>query len=342
MKLLFTGNYLPDYNRTAIIKKGLAQLGHTVFELPFEKKNKKIAHEIQKLAKNVDAVFLPCFTHKEVSFAKKHINGKPLIFDPLISRYLTKVYDYKLASPYSLSAIRNFYRDKTPMQNADLIFCDTKAHRNYFHQTFKIPLDKMQVLYIGNDFDKFYPLDKTKNKRFVVGFYGGFIPLQGVMTILQAAKALKHEDIEFKLIGNGFEYEKALKFIQDNQLRNVSTPGWLDEETLHKEICQFDIALGIFGDTLKSDLVIPNKVYHYASCGLPIINKDSPAIREIFTKDENILLVEQGFESLANMIREVRQNYQADIGKRAFELMRDNYNAKNIAETFTKSIEALL
>jgi len=196
--ILFTGNYEPNYNRTTIIKTGLSKLGHKIIEFPFKKRNSETRKQLLKIVENVDFIFLPSFTHKDVPFVKKVCNSKIVIFDPLVSRYLTKVFDYKNFSKYSIGALLNIYYDKKALTISDFILTDTKSHLEYYHKFYNIPKEKMDVLYIGNNFDKFYPCNSEyslnhKDKKYIVGFYGGFIPLQGVMNILEAAKLLKNK-----------------------------------------------------------------------------------------------------------------------------------------------------
>jgi len=98
LTILFTGNYDPGYNRTAVIRAGLLKLGHRVEEFPFKKRNGAARVKLLKFSKNADFIFMPSFTHKEVPFVKKNSSGKKLIFDPLVSRYMTKALDYKKGS----------------------------------------------------------------------------------------------------------------------------------------------------------------------------------------------------------------------------------------------------
>ena len=336
MKILFTGDYLPDYNRTRIIRKGLIELGHNVIDFPFTKKNSETREKLIAHAESCSFIFMPSFTHKEVPWVKKNLPNKKIIFDPLISRHMTRIYDYKLAWPYSFSALRNFLRDKHSMQAADSVVTDTEAHRQYFHKKFSIPLEKMSTLYIGNDFDMYRPLPRAQtHEGYLVGFYGGFIPLQGVMSILGAIDILKNQsDIHFELTGSGFEFAKAQKFVSSKNLSNVTLPGWLDEERLAQRICDYDVCLGIFGDTLKSDLVIPNKVYHYAACAKPIISKKSPAISELFTHKENIYLCETNPQAIADAVMWMKANQDSatKMGEKAHNMLKQNHTARHIAD----------
>jgi glycosyltransferase involved in cell wall biosynthesis len=342
LRILFTGNYQPDYNRTEIIRKGLLELGHKIEELPFEKKSCSIRKKLKQLKSEVDFIYMPPFTHREVKFVRCAVGDKFILFDPLISRYLTKVYDYKLVHPWSFSALRNFYRDKWSMGAADKVITDTKAHLNYFHQKFSVPLERLGVVYIGNDFSKYSPGVKSgNNSKFKVGFYGGFIPLQGVMNILAAAQILNHQtDIEFELIGNGFEYDKARDFIAKNQLKNIVLPGWVSETELVERIRSFDMALGIFGETEKTDLVIPNKVYHYASCAKAILTKDTPAIRELFTSNKDILFASHQPEDIAKGIVRLKNDLAMTekLGQSAHQMIHNNFSAKKVAEALLSHV----
>lgn len=104
---------------------------------------------------------------------------------------------------------------------------------------------------------------------FNVLFWGKMIPLQGVPYIKKAAELLRGDpSIEFRIIGDPpVSYSELVALIPTA-----------------------DVCLGIFGDTDKAQRVIPNKVYEAIAAGKPVISGDTPAIRELFTDRENILL----------------------------------------------------
>ena len=377
MKILFTGSYEPDYNRNKIIIAGLKKLGHEVLQYPFKKKSQADKDLLRHKIAECDFVFMPAFTHREVSFVKKQVaivepspKLKPLIFDPLVSRYMTKVHDYKLVSAFGISALRNFYRDKWSLKAADFVVTDTLAHLEYFHKTFGISKSKMAPLYIGNDFDEYYPLKPLagettansngfnsanivsdretvhgQNRTFKVGFYGGFIPLQGVGNILEAARVLRdHSDIVFEMIGSGFEFEKAKDFVREHNLTHVSMPGWVNQSELPNMINKFDVALGIFGETVKADLVIPNKIYHYAACAKPIVTKRSEAVSEIFTDGKDVMMIDTKPEAVAEAILKLKKDssLRTRLGQAAHATIKNSYSETQVAEkliSYFKSIK---
>ena len=337
MKVLVTGNYDPLYNRTQILLKGLKNSAEVeVIEFPITSFKTLDKNKFNQLAQDADFIYLPPFTHESVKKIKK-LTNKPIIFDPLISKYLTKVFDYQQVYKYSPRAYKNYLKDKAPLHHCDLILADTEAHKNYFVNTFKINPQKIAVLPIGADVNEFKPTQRTNNSIFNVGFYGGFIPLQGVTHIIETAKLLEHKkDIQFNLIGTGFELEKIKKLVNKLHLKNVNFLGWIDYKQLPIAINEFDICLGIFGDTPKTELVIPNKIYHYGAIGKCIITKETEAIKEVFTNDADIVLSSNNPSEIAQHILNLKKNPTAynKIGDAASSLIHDHYNQNKIAGKF--------
>jgi len=344
MKILVTGNYDPEYNRTQILLKGLRE--NTSIELteyPLKSVKRINKNEFKELAEQADFIYLPPFTHESVSKIKK-LTHKPLIFDPLISKYLTKVFDYQQVSRYSPRAYKNYLKDKIPLHKCDLIIADTEAHKRYFSKTFKINPAKIKVLPIGADVNQFKPVNRPTNSIFNVGFYGGFIPLQGTKHIIEAAQILQNEtDIQFNLIGTGFEWEKMKQLVKKLALTNVNFLGWVAYDELSDRINEFDICLGIFGDTPKADMVIPNKIFHYAALKKCIITKETPAIKELFTKQDNIVLTSNKPKAIAEQILTLKNNtnFTNKIATAGHQLITENYNEHKIATQFIDILKGI-
>jgi len=335
--ILFTGNYDPTYNRTLILCKGLEMFDEVkIIHFPFKKLDSTSLVDLQKLLERVDVVYLPSFTHAEVRKIRR-LTRLPIVFDPLISKYLTKVYDYKQVLPFSPRALKNYLKDRMAMNSADIVLADTIENKLYYHHKFKIPLEKLRLLPIGTVVDKELTPSFRNTSVINIGFYGGFIPLQGVEVIIDAANLLKdRKDLCFTLIGNGFEYERLHKKAINLNLENLHFKGWLDYEALMASINSFDICLGIFGDTKKAKMVVPNKIYHYASFAKPIISMDSMAIREVFSPGISIELCNPNAASLVKTIEKLAADWQLrkELGINAHALMSEKYAEKQIAAMF--------
>ncbi len=350
MKILITGNYQPTYNRNLVVFSGLVQKNVALIYLPYTEKDSKktISKQLAQYAQKVDAVYIPAFRHEDVRFVKKNIGGKLLIFDPLISRYLSKVFDYQKVWKYSPRALKNYLKDYRAMHAADIVLADTQAHQEYYIKTIKVPAHKIVVVPVGVDTKVFYPSESTLSNpsqasTFKVGFYGSFVPLQGVLKIAQAAKILEYQkNIFFEIIGGGFDSKKLNNFLKKEQLSNLQIQDWVPYEQLPGYIQNWDLALGIFGDSLKADLVIPNKIYHYLACAKCTLTKDSPAIREAFAHQQEIYLCEATPKTIAEGILQLSEDatLRQKIAHNGLECIKNKYDAPHIAQKIINAIQA--
>ena len=337
MHILVTGTYDAGYNRTMILLNGLKQLKDVqVTEYPLKSLRNLSGKPLKDIAQGIDYIYFPPFTHQSVKKIKKILPDIPVIFDPLISKYLTKITDYQQVSKYSPRALKNYLKDKIPLQASDIVIADTQENKKYYASKFNIEAQKIFVLPIGVDTSVFYPTTSPGHPdKFRVGFYGGFIPLQGVRKIVECAYELRtHEDISFHLAGSGFESGMIGEYVKELNINNIEFTGWIDYPELPSLINSFDICLGIFGDTPKADMVIPNKIYHYAAQKKCIITKDTPAIHELFEDKKNIALSSNRPEEMAEHILSLKKNTKLrdTIAENGYQLITGNYSHILIAQ----------
>lgn len=150
-------------------------------------------------------------------------------------------------------------------------------------------------------------------KSFVsVLFYGQFIPLHGVDTIIKAAQLLENECVQWVIIGKGQEESRIRRLIDLHPLENLIWIPWVPYHELVNCILRADVCLGIFGDSEKASRVIPNKVFQIIAMGKPLITRDSAAIRELLSpRMPGIYLIPPAnSEALVAAIRKF--NYERD------------------------------
>jgi glycosyltransferase involved in cell wall biosynthesis len=188
-------------------------------------------------------------------------------------------------------------------------------------------------------------IDERDNasSRFTVLFFGKYIPLHGLEYIIKAAELLKGEkDIKFEMIGNGQLYDKMVKLSKNLSVKNIEFVEWVKYDNLASKINKADVVIGIFGGTDKSLRVIPNKVFQAVACGKPVITGDSPAIRELFTDKENILLCKnRDPQSLKNAILKLRDNkdLRNKISNNSYEIFKKNLDSINIGKAIINGIK---
>jgi glycosyltransferase involved in cell wall biosynthesis len=151
--------------------------------------------------------------------------------------------------------------------------------------------------------------DRVESHR--VLFYGQFIPLHGLETIIAAARLLRDEPIEWILIGRGQDEGLIRRQLQEQTLPRLRWIEWVDYFDLKDWIQRADVCLGIFGTSEKAASVIPNKVFQTVVAGRPLITRDSPAVRELLSPSAPcVYLVPAGNpEALAQAVRQQRKDH---------------------------------
>ncbi len=313
MRILYFGVYRPNYARNAVLINGLRANGVEVIECNVRSRSFLgwvwLALKcLGKLGK-YDTMIVG-FPGQEAMFLAKFLTRKPIIFDAFTSHYGGYILDRQYYPKKSWRAGYYRFLDKYSCKLADLVLLDTRAHINFFVKEFDLPPEKFRRIWAGAP-DVFFnhsQIARKDDKVFTVVFFGTFIPLQGVEHIIKAAKILEKENITFHVIGDGQEKPMAILLAKELELKNVKFTGTISSEDLKGEIEGADICLGIFGNTPKASLVIPNKVYDALAMKKPVITADTPAIRELFDEKDLLFVKAANPESLADGIIKLKDN----------------------------------
>jgi glycosyltransferase involved in cell wall biosynthesis len=259
--------------------------------------------------RHVDAVFVGFLAQPIFPLIRLFWKG-PLVADAYFSLYDTLVFDKQLARPGSLRGRICFWLDRYMLRHADFCFTDTRAHVKYLEDTFRTPQGRVSRLWISSD-HRPAPRPPFPGGTFQVFFWGGFIPLQGVETIIQAAALVADQDIQFTVFGNGQTYDHCLRLKRELGVSNVAFHGWKTAKEIAEFAAQSHLALGIFGTTEKARRVIPNKVFEALALGIPLITGASEAMDELLTDGHDVLLTPPGdARRLAEKIVWVRDHYR--------------------------------
>lgn len=242
----------------------------------------------------------------------------PIVWDAFLSLYDTIVCDRKLLSRNNPVAILVYCWEWLACRAAQRIVLDTQAHADYFSQQYKIPSDKFAVVFVGVESENFPVGSKNKKSikdtdNSIVLFYGQFIRLHGIETIVRAARLLAEVPIQFILVGDGQETKNIADMLEQYPSDNISWIKWIEYPELQLTIQKADICLGIFGESEKASRVIPNKVFQILHSGKPLVTRDSPAIRELLDPGmAGVYLVPAASpEALADAIKMARKVIQS-------------------------------
>ena len=311
-KILITGLYDPNYPRNQQVVGVFRKLGE-VSEWPFKSRwwgGLKLAlYLVGSYQYKYVVVMQPAHFILPFLSLIKYAPGRPrIIVDAFISIYDTNIADRGLAHQNSFKA--KFYRwlDSLVEDVADGVFFDTLEHQAYFNLPSDLPQAIIPVVPDSDLLNSIQPdKDLLKPDKINVLFYGKYIPLQGVKTIIEAAKLLEGEEgLHFTLIGGGQDYSAVRVLAKELAVKNVTFHSRVPYVDIIAALKASDLALGVFGNSEKMQRVVPNKVIEALVAGTPLITGESKAVERYFKNNEHLFLVPPAHpQALAQKIKEV-------------------------------------
>lgn len=358
MYLCFFGAYEPTYPRTAILLRGLKLIGEKLYEWRLPQVKSWIRYplglsqaffKLGQLPKRV-CLFVPAFGHKDVplAFLMARLKAGLLIFDPLASRYETKIIDWQRYSPHSLAARWNYWLDLWLMKLADLILADTQTHGQYYCHEFGLKANRLAVLPVGFNDSLWHVENSLKadsHKPFTAVFFGSFLPLHGVDRLAEAALLVTKQEpsIRFLFIGQGQTLPQVRQIVDKAKSRKIQVLGWMKEKDLVKMVSQeADLCFGLFGQTPKAQRVVPHKIFQSMAIRKPVMTLDTPAIREFFTHEENIFLCPSSEpEAIASGLIELyyEKEKRDKIAQNGYKLVWEKFTPLALARSFVSLLK---
>lgn len=225
--------------------------------------------------------------------------GVPVVLDAFISLHDTMVTDRAKVKAGSAKARFLKMVDRVSCMLADRVLLDTPEHAAFFADAFGVPRAKIIVVPVGYRSDMLRPTPlpaRAPGDAMRAYFYGTFIPLQGVDTILRAMKILQDRGLPVTLdLGGGGQTAPAMHALAaELGLRNVAFLGTTPMRDVVDAHAAAHCVLGIFGVTPKTQRVIPHKAYDALGAGRPLVTADTPAARGVLRDGVDAVLVPAG------------------------------------------------
>ena len=361
MKVVLFGAFDPAYPRTAVIRQALESAGVDVRAVHASPRAGVLARGAGLLggwltgSRGVNAVIVPSFGHRDVPFATllARLSGVPVLFDPLVSRWDTQVGDLARVRPRGLAASRLRQNDRLSLSLPDLVLCDTWEHGDFFASEFGVAKRKLVRIPVGADRLAFERGDaRARSPHSTTGpvevvYVGGFLPLHGVDTVVEAAtlverRGLGPRSVRFTLVGGGMTAHRAERDIAARGLRGVRRMTRVSYPRAIDLLAGADVALGIFGTTPKAARVVPHKVWQSLALGVPVITRRSRAMAEFFRGGEHFVEVPPGDPAaLADAIERLARDpdTRARIGAAGREAARAEGSPERIAPLLLDAVQ---
>lgn len=251
---------------------------------------------------DIDCIYIGYPGHESIYFAYflrilswKLFNRKiPIIFNPYTSLIDSVTMDYRKLKKKSFLAKFYYLIEWIAFHLSDLIISQSNMEKYRFCELFHLNPKKIFRIFLGSNEELFYPQKFEGFKdNFIVSFNGNYIPLHGIDYIIKSAKKIEQntKEILFEIIGGNLLqiYEKR-RIIKKFGISNIKFIPYIPINEIPQTIAKSDIQLGVFGSTLKTRRVIPNKVLTALAMKKPIITGNTKAINELLTHKKNCYL----------------------------------------------------
>ena len=296
MKILYVAGREEAYSRTRIVIRALEMRGHTVVAvLPPDKSFKHYPRLLwQTLLKAPQCdVVLTGFYGQLLTPLVRLLTTKPLVFDMYITTYDTMVFDRQAARPGSFKAWLYAMSDWLSYKAASASILDSQYVIDHFGSYAKTSVQKLHRVFLAVDNTVIKPQAVARQDgRFLVHFHGEYIPFHGVRHILQAAKLLEPHGVDFQVVGRGQTFDEDMAMLKQLDTRNVRIVAPVPYAGLTALMAEADVCLGIFGDNMRAELVVTNKVNEAIGMAKPLITRRNAPVQELLTHGEDVWLVD--------------------------------------------------
>ncbi len=350
-RVCYFGTYSADYTRNRVNIIGLKQCGVEVLEC------RSVRRGLWKYADlfvrhwrvwgKYDALIVGFHGPLLVPLAwmLTRFPRRPLIFDAFTSLYDSLVLDRRVHPPRSVHALWYKLIDSISYILPDLVLFDCAAHVQFIQELYPNIPTSMRGLPVGCPDDVMYPRSEpADHPTFRVHFHGTNIPTQGIPYILEAAKLLADDDVRITLIGRLSTSTELMMRAKKLGLTNVIFLDRMPYTELAARMAEADLCLGAFGDTEKARHTGAFKIIEAMAMRKPVLTGESPALREFFTDNENILFCALADAAdLAAKIRLLKSDraFRNRIAEHGYRLYTERFTPVAIGESLLQQMQSL-
>jgi EAL domain-containing protein (putative c-di-GMP-specific phosphodiesterase class I)/glycosyltransferase involved in cell wall biosynthesis/AmiR/NasT family two-component response regulator len=211
---------------------------------------------------------------------------------------------------------------------------------------------KITVIHNWADPSWIKPLPKQQNRfahthnlveKFTVLYSGNMGRCHDMQTILEAARELQDEPVQFVFIGGGPKREASIKTVQEWGLTNCSFLPYQDKSALPESLTACDLSL-VSIDVGMEGLVAPSKFYSAVSSGNPVavICEPHSYLRRLVSEAKCGAAFNNGdSKGLAGFIRYLMKDSQMknQMGNSGHRYIASNFTPELISQQYFKVLQ---
>ncbi|YAF95683.1 MAG: glycosyltransferase family 4 protein [Nodularia sp. CChRGM 3473] len=211
---------------------------------------------------------------------------------------------------------------------------------------------KISVIHSWANPELIVPIAKKENwfawkynlvNKFTVLYSGNMGRCHDIDTILEAAKELKDEPIQFVCIGGGAKRDQLIREVEQLRLENFTFLPYQDKDVLPYSLTACDLSL-VSVDASTESLVVPSKLYSALASGRPLAVICSPYsyLRQLMSEANCGGTFDNGdSHGLAQFIRLLSRDRQLGekMGMAGHQYLRSHFTPKVISQQYLEVLQ---
>lgn len=184
--------------------------------------------------------------------------------------------------------------------------------------------------------------------EFTLVYVGLINKFRGLDLVIKSMPYVITEDSQIKLVivGDG-EYRRSLEELATSlKVRDkVQFIGWVSYEKLRQVIARSNVGLIPHQVTEHTNTTIPNKLFDYMACGIPVLSTPISPVRRIIEQEQcGLIISPDDPKAVASIILELKRVPQlcSRMGMNGQKAVREKYNWQIESEKILSSIKALI
>ncbi len=236
---------------------------------------------------------------------------------------------------------------KFMFKQASLFLCQGPKWKDYALKNLQVEPSRVSIinnwtaseslLKIGSD----RQFNITDSPRIL--FVGWLEDFKGVFELLSATKKIldNKPNLIMTYVGDGSAMKKIKQTVDDNKLQDsIKCLGWKSGQELND--CYRDNNIFVLPSWSEG---LPNSVIEAMSAGLTVITTKVGTIPEVFTHNENLILIdpkceEQIFNSIKNIIDD--NNLRIRLAKNGHIFAKQHFSSEKVLSNLSQTIEEII
>jgi len=236
------------------------------------------------------------------------------------------------------------------MQKNEIITISEKS-KKYLSKIYKIPDERIKVVYNGIDLDffkNFHTILKSDDYQRIfkfiskfklkIGYIGSFYDWQGIFNFVEVARRVVEErkDRGFIMVGDGPEFLKIKKLIEKYSLeKNILVHSSVSQDKIPLFYNLIDILLLPRPSTLATETAIPLKPIEALACKKIVVGTKVGGLSELKEKITDGIFLFNRLEKIVTFLKEFdAKKYELEKIPEKLNIFSDLYQSKNLIDIY--------